>query len=350
MQRSERSVAIWLFFCAGMIFAMVVLGGVTRLTRSGLSMVTWHPVRGTLPPLNKQQWEAEFGRYKRSPEYHKVNRGMTLDDFKSIFWMEYIHRLWGRLIGLVFFVPFLIFLWLGWIRGRLIWECLLMFVGGGMQGLLGWYMVKSGLVNDPHVSQYRLVAHLSVAFLIYAYIFWTALRLWLPKEEPVYVAQDGASPEDLAGLRRFSLGLTLLIFVMVLSGGFVAGLKGGLMYNTFPKMGWYWIPPGLFYSAWAPFENPATAQFVHRIFAYVVTFSVLWFWSRTLPFLVSPRFARARGLLLLALLVQVSLGIATLLMFVPVSLGTLHQTGALCLFTASLYATFVLHQHDELTR
>lgn len=363
MESNQRVVSLWLFLCAGMIFAMVVLGGVTRLTRSGLSMVAWEPIRGTLPPLTKAQWEAEFARYKHSPEYKKVNRGMSLADFKSIFWMEYLHRLWGRLIGLVFFFPFLVFWWRGWIRGRLTWECALMFVGGGLQGLLGWYMVKSGLVNEPRVSQYRLVAHLSTAFVLYAYIVWVALRLWdaakahvsgdrvVESAEKAQVANtSGVSEATTAGdvgvgrLREAAAGLTLLIFGMVLSGGFVAGLKGGLMYNTFPKVGDYWMPAGLFPSLWAVFEYPATAQFVHRMMAYVVLIAVLAFWFASLRFAVSPRFAKARGILLVTLLVQVSLGIATLLWYVPVALATLHQTGALCLFTASLYATFVLYR------
>ncbi len=363
VQSNQRTVSLWLFLCAGMIFAMVVLGGVTRLTRSGLSMVAWEPIRGTLPPLTKAQWEAEFARYKHSPEYKKVNRGMSLADFKSIFWMEYLHRLWGRLIGLVFLLPFLVFWWRGWIRGRLTWECALMFVGGGLQGLLGWYMVKSGLVHEPRVSQYRLVAHLSTAFVLYAYIVWVALRLWdvakahasekTAGEHTVAAKSSETSDESNAmrtgdvgvgRLRGAAAGLTLLIFVMVLSGGFVAGLKGGLMYNTFPKMGAYWMPVGLFPSLWSVFEYPATAQFVHRMMAYVVLIAVLAFWFASLRFGVSPRFAKARGILLVALLVQVSLGIATLLWYVPVALATLHQAGALCLFTASLYTTFVLYR------
>ncbi|MCK6511704.1 COX15/CtaA family protein [Myxococcota bacterium] len=383
LQANQRAVAVWLFVCAGMIFAMVVLGGVTRLTRSGLSIVVWEPIRGTLPPLTKEQWDAEFARYKRSPEYQKVNRGMSLADFKSIFWMEYLHRLWGRLLGVVFLFPFLVFAWRGWIRGRLTWECALMFIGGGLQGLLGWYMVKSGLVNEPRVSQYRLVAHLCAAFVLYAYILWVALRLWYaakdeasetiatPSSEEKEVAQNAqasggkgrrqptpsAREKDTAlsdlsahltqtagmvGLRRAAVGLTLLIFVMVLSGGFVAGLKGGLMYNTFPMMGAYWWPAGLFPSVGAIFESPATAQWVHRMMAYVVMIAVLAFWFVSLRHTVTPHFARARGVLLVVLMVQVSLGIATLLWYVPVALATLHQAGALCLFTASLYTTFML--------
>lgn len=360
VQVNQRAVSVWLFVCAGMIFAMVVLGGVTRLTRSGLSIVVWEPIRGTLPPLTKEQWEGEFARYKRSPEYQKVNRGMSLADFKSIFWMEYLHRLWGRLIGVVFLFPFLVFAWRGWIRGRLTWECVLMFIGGGLQGLLGWYMVKSGLVNEPRVSQYRLVAHLSAAFVLYAYILWVALRLWYAAkdeaseqigntppvgEKGIALSELPAYPTQTAGmvrLRRSAVGLTLLIFVMVLSGGFVAGLKGGLMYNTFPMMGAYWLPAGLFPSVGAIFESPATAQWVHRMMAYVVMIAVLAFWFASLRYAVTPRFARARGVLLVALVVQVSLGIATLLWYVPVALATLHQAGALCLFTTSLYATFVL--------
>jgi cytochrome c oxidase assembly protein subunit 15 len=345
--QKERRIAIWLLFCAGMIFAMVVLGGVTRLTRSGLSIVVWEPIRGILPPLNRQAWEAEFARYKRSPEYQKINKGMTLEGFKSIYWMEYLHRLWGRLIGMAFFLPF-VFFWLrGYLTRRLFWHSWLMFMGGALQGVMGWYMVKSGLVNDPHVSQYRLVAHLSIAFLLYAYLLWIALGLLLSNESPKDEAQTPIARDAWRRLRLASASLLLGIGVMVISGGFVAGLKAGLMYNTFPKMGAHWLPPGLL--AKTPwylnfFESHVTVQFTHRLLAYGLLVAVAFFWWGTRHLAMYRRFQRARIALVMMLGLQISLGIATLLLFVPVSIGTLHQMGALCLFTIALYL------HFEVTR
>ena len=173
----ERTIGLWLLVIAGMVFAMVVLGGVTRLTESGLSMVEWRPVTGWLPPLTQEAWEQAFAAYQKFPEYHKVNAGMTLAAFKGIYWLEYLHRLWGRLIGLAFALPFLLFLAKGWINRRLGWKLFGVFVLGGLQGVLGWYMVKSGLIDRPDVSQYRLVAHLGLALLIYGYLLWLAFGL-----------------------------------------------------------------------------------------------------------------------------------------------------------------------------
>ena len=231
----NRKVAYWLLAMCALVFAMVVLGGVTRLTGSGLSMTDWRPATGFLPPLNEQAWEEEFERYQQSPEFQKINSHMDVDDFKGIFWLEFLHRLLGRIIGLAFVLPFIYFLVRGYIQVREWPKYTLMFVLGGMQGVLGWYMVKSGLVDNPHVSQYRLTAHLVAAFLIYAYMFWIALTL-------IYPAPQNAEPHPWY---RKTLALTILITVTVVSGGFVAGLKAGKIYNTFPKMGEYWVPPDL---------------------------------------------------------------------------------------------------------
>ena len=335
--QSQRPIALWLLVCCALIFAMVVLGGVTRLTHSGLSIVEWNPIMGALPPLNPSQWEETFSKYRETPEYLKVNRGMNLGEFKSIFWLEYYHRLLGRAIGVVFLIPFLYFLARRRLSRELVPKLLGLFVLGGLQGALGWYMVKSGLVNDPHVSPYRLTAHLGVAFIIYAYMLWLALGLLFP------------TPQHKAGtaitrLRRYALGVTTLIFIMVLSGGFVAGLKAGFAYNTFPTMNGQWIPAGLF--ALRPvwhnfFENLATVQFDHRLLAYVLALVIPLFWLRARTFPLPPRARLAMHLLLAMLALQIGLGIATLLLIVPIPLAAAHQAGALMLFTI---AVFVNHE------
>src|SRR5574340_619499 len=231
-QAAQNQIAAWLLLCCAMVFAMVVVGGVTRLTHSGLSIVEWQPLVGTLPPLNEAQWLEVFHKYQQTPEYQKVNFDMGLDEFKGIFWWEYFHRLLGRSIGAVFLLPFLYFL----LRKKIEWSLAPrlagIFILGGLQGALGWYMVASGLVDDPRVSQYRLTAHLGMAFVIYAAMLWVALGLLSP---------TSSRPEGARALGRFSLGLRGLIFLMVLSGGFVAGIRAGLAYNTFPLMNGHWI-------------------------------------------------------------------------------------------------------------
>src|SRR4051812_26788727 len=233
---NHRAVAMWLLACAALIFAMVVVGGITRLTHSGLSIVEWQPIVGTVPPLDDAQWHDAFAKYRETPEYRQVNRDMTLEQFKGIFWREYAHRLLGRVIGLVFVVPLA---WLA-LRGRIPRSLLPRLVGifvlGGLQGALGWYMVQSGLVDDPRVSQYRLAAHLGLAAAIYAAIVWTALCLLYPR----------AAPPAPAALRRSALALVALVFVMMLSGALVAGIRAGLAYNTFPLMNGYVLPPEAF--------------------------------------------------------------------------------------------------------
>jgi heme a synthase len=328
--RSSRPIAIWLLICCAMIFAMVVLGGVTRLTHSGLSIVEWKPLRGVLPPLSTSQWEETFRQYQQYPEYQKINPGMTLEGFKAIFWLEYLHRLWGRLIGFVFLVPLLYFLIKGRITTALLPRLILIFVLGGLQGVLGWYMVMSGLIDRPDVSQYRLTAHLALALLIYGYIFWVALGVLHPRPHH----------SDWQGLRRGVRGLTALIFITILSGGFVAGLDAGFAYNTFPLMGGRWIPEGLLSlepSLRNLFENITTVQFDHRVLAILtlLTTTLLWLWSITRPLPARARLALHS--LMAAAVMQVGLGISTLLLIVPVPLAAAHQAGALILFSTALW-------------
>jgi cytochrome c oxidase assembly protein subunit 15 len=326
----ERTLAIWLLICCAMIFAMVVLGGVTRLTGSGLSMVQWDPIFGVVPPLSHAEWQNVFDQYRTSPEYLKVNMHMDVEDFKSIYWFEFAHRLLGRMIGTVFLLPFLFFLWRGWVRRPLIPKLIGMFVLGGLQGMLGWYMVASGLVDNPHVSHYRLTAHLLLAFLIYGFIFWTALDLL----QPTRAANAALRPRLRTGAWLF----LILVIVTVSSGGLVAGLKAGFAYSSFPLMDGHLVPEVIFLlePRWRNFfENIATVQFDHRLLATLVLLAGIIVWLRARR-LYAP--LRRRAHLLLAMIaVQIALGISTLLLHVPVALASAHQSGALVLFTLALY-------------
>ncbi|WP_372523425.1 COX15/CtaA family protein [Sulfuricaulis sp.] len=326
---SAKPVAFWLLVCCALIFAMVVLGGVTRLTRSGLSIVEWDPIMGAVPPLTQTRWEQTFDKYKQTPEYTKVNSGMSIEEFKGIFYVEWAHRLLGRLIGAVFLIPFLYFLVRRRITRELAPKLIVMFVLGGLQGALGWYMVKSGLVDIPRVSPYRLTAHLAFAVIIYAYMFWTALGLLYPPE-------PRPTPR---GLGRFGVAVTALIFLMILSGGFVAGNKAGFAFNTFPWMNGRFIPEGLYalQPLWSnPFENIATVQFNHRLLAYLLCLVIPVFWWRAMRVALPARARLAVHFLTGWLAVQVLLGIATLLYVVPIPLAAAHQAGALVLFSVAL--------------
>jgi cytochrome c oxidase assembly protein subunit 15 len=336
----QKQIAAWLLICCALVFAMVVVGGVTRLTNSGLSIVEWQPLIGTIPPLSDKDWNELFEKYHQTPQYKKVNLGMSLEEFKSIFWWEYFHRLLGRVIGLAFFIPFLYFIARKGIDRPLGFKLAGIFVLGGLQGAMGWYMVKSGLVDNPHVSQYRLTAHLGLAFVIYAAMFWVALGLLFPPDTSFVNSK-------VRGLRRFSTFLAVLIFVMVLSGGFVAGIRAGLAYNTFPLMNGHVIPPEIFMlEPWYRnfFDNMATVQFDHRMIAWTlaILIPVFWYRSRSLPLSGSARFACS--LLLVMLAIQIGLGISTLLLVVPLPLAAAHQAGAVLLFTAALWVNHQLRR------
>lgn len=332
--RNDRIVAGWLISVAAVIFCMILLGGATRLTHSGLSMVDWKPIMGVIPPLSEADWLTTFEQYKQFPEYQKINRGMSLSDFKSIFYFEYFHRLLGRAIGLIFLIPFLVFWARGIIRKPLLPQMILLFILGGAQGLLGWYMVKSGLVNNPFVSQYRLTAHLITAVIIYGYLLWIAFGL---------LSKHSSTPTPPnQGLYCWSLFFTGLITLMIATGGFVAGTKAGLTYNTFPLMEGRLIPEGMY--SMQPFwvnwlENVTTIQFNHRLLAYILFFT-LPVWALAIRRNGQTSSSRNAGhVLIIVLLLQVSLGIATLLLRVPPTLGVLHQGGAIVLFTVALFIT-----------
>ncbi len=332
-KRHDRQVAVWLLVCCAMVFSMVILGGVTRLTGSGLSMVQWDPIFGVVPPLDQAAWEEVFGLYKQSPEYQKINIGMDLEGFKQIYWFEFAHRILGRAIGIAFLIPFLFFLVKRRLQQPLIPKMVTLFVLGGLQGLLGWYMVKSGLVDNPHVSQYRLTAHLALAIVIYAYMFWIALGL-LPENREDNAAAGPPGLRLLAGL------LVGLVFITALSGGFVAGLKAGHAYNTFPLMDGRWIPEVIFMQEplWRNFfENIATVQFDHRVLAITTFIGVVCLWLYGRREAPSRQARTGLHLLLLAGVLQVALGISTLLLHVPTVLATTHQGGALLLLTLILF-------------
>jgi cytochrome c oxidase assembly protein subunit 15 len=297
-------------------------------------MVEWEPIMGTLPPLSQEAWQETFQKYQQSPEFQKKNFHMDVHQFKSIFWFEYSHRLLGRFIGIVFLIPFLFFLVTRRFEKRMIPQLITMFILGGLQGVLGWYMVKSGLVDIPDVSQYRLTAHLGAALVIYAYMFWFALGLLYPKQH------DQQNTEKSAGLKKFGLGLSLLIFITALSGGFVAGLDAGFAYNTFPLMDGHLVPEAYIYlqPAWLNvFENIAAVQFNHRLLAITTLLCIIIFWLKARTQQLPSRIRIGTHLLLLTGLAQVTLGISTLLLHVPIPLASAHQGGALVLFTIALY-------------
>ncbi|XP_071491615.1 heme A synthase COX15-like [Diadema antillarum] len=336
--RAEKIVGGWLLTCCGMIAGTVVLGGVTRLTESGLSMTNWHLIKGMRPPTTQEEWQAEFDRYKQFPEYKYVHANISLEQFKFIFWMEYSHRMWGRAIGLAFFIPAAFFWSKGWISKPLkprlaIYGGLLVF-----QGLLGWFMVKSGLEEPakhdiPRVSQYRLAAHLGSAFLLYSLMLWGGLTQVL---KPLTIP----SSKNLSLLRKCAHGSMAIIFTTALSGAFVAGLDAGLVYNSFPKMADKWIPEDVM--AFDPkykniFENPTTVQFDHRILGTVtgLTITSLWLLARRVPL---PSRARLAANCMVGMVgVQITLGICTLLYYVPTSLAAAHQSGSLTLLSLALW-------------
>lgn len=322
---NKRAIAWWLFGVAALVFLMIVIGGLTRLTESGLSITEWRPVTGTLPPLNAEQWEQEFDLYRQIPQYQLVNKGMTLDEFKTIYWWEWSHRQLGRLIGFAFIVPFIWFAARRRIERSMLPRLLFLFALGGAQGALGWWMVMSGLVERTEVSQYRLAAHLGLATVIFGALIWSGLDLL-----------RGKSSRFLSGLSKAALALLLLVFLQTVLGAFVAGIRAGLIYNTWPLMAGAFIPEGLLSLSplWHNFfESPLTVQFQHRMAAYLLLALTLWHWW-------AARNTEAEGgarLLFLAVVAQAALGIWTLLSVVPISLGAAHQAGAMIVFGIAVW-------------
>ena len=334
---SNRAVGRWLLLWCGMLLALVVIGGITRLTESGLSITEWKPITGVLPPLTHGDWVAEFGRYQQIPEYHAFRQGMSLGDFQRIYFWEYLHRLWARLLGVAFAVPFLWFVVTRRVRGALAWRLGALLVLLGLQGALGWYMVSSGLVDRTDVSQYRLAAHLALALAIYAYALWIGTGL-------LATDHGGAAPR----LRRWAALYVGFVFLTIVAGAFVAGLNAGGGWNTWPLMSGSFVPAG--YAQFTPFwrnlfENPAAVQFHHRWLGFT---AMLGAWTLAFAAWRAPGatpLLRRRALWLAGMGgVQVALGISTLLLQVPIPLAAVHQFGAVLLLT---FAIRFLHASRE---
>ncbi len=325
-----RAVRLWLFAVAAMVAAMVLVGGATRLTESGLSITEWQPVMGALPPLSEAQWLTEFHRYQQIPQYHELNQGMSLDAFKTIFWWEWTHRLLGRLIGVVFLVPLLWFLWRGWIEPGLRARLWLIFGLGALQGAVGWWMVASGLVHRVEVSQYRLATHLVLACVIYIAILWTALRIGNERQEPA-----------LARIRIAAVGLLVLVLAQIYLGALVAGLRAGYVYNTWPLIDGGFLPDAsrLFIAKplWRNFfENALTVQFDHRMLAYAIWLIATWHAIDALRTARHESAWRGAVALCVAVTLQAALGITTLLLVVPLPLALLHQAMAIVVLTVAV--------------
>ena len=319
-QASAPQVRLWLYFIAFLVFCMVIVGGATRLTDSGLSITEWQPILGAIPPLNEADWLAAFEKYKLIPEYQIQNMGMELGDFKFIYWWEWVHRFLGRFIGVAFALPLIYFTLIRKIEPRLWPRLLALFVLGGAQGALGWYMVSSGLIDRVDVSQYRLAAHLTLAALIFGAIIWVAKGVCVRRHYP-------SSADDWSALL-----LLALVLLQIAAGGFVAGLDAGQGYTTWPKMDGQWIPSGLLHMVpgWKNvFENAMTVQFDHRILAYLLFFAaVIHAWrSFTLPAMV----------LAYAVFAQACLGVLTLLLHVQLAVALVHQAGAMIVLTAAVW-------------
>ncbi len=326
----NKSIIIWLLTGCALIFLMVIVGGVTRLTNSGLSMVDWKLFVGSIPPLNEQDWIETFNKYKQYPEYQKVNFHFSLEEFKSIFFWEYLHRLMGRLIGLIFIVPFIYFVWKKKLTKSLTKQCVVILFMGGFQGFLGWWMVKSGLIDDPDVSHYRLAAHLIAAFLTFAYTFWVVLQLIYPANKP-----------DVPFMRKGLMILFVVAVIQIVYGAFVAGLNAGFVMNTWPKMGEIWIAESV--TAMKPFwvnfiDGIGGVQFIHRYMAYVVVGIIFYLLLMSNKFELSKMQKKGLYWLFGVVVVQFALGVFTLLFSVPVALGVAHQLGAFLLLGAIVYA------------
>ncbi|XP_053997532.1 cytochrome c oxidase assembly protein COX15 homolog isoform X1 [Hylaeus anthracinus] len=348
-KKSDKIVGKWMLTCGGMVFVAVVLGGVTRLTESGLSMVTWK-LLGEKLPTSDRQWHAEFERYKQFPEYKITNRNMTLEEFKRIWWMEYLHRMWGRLIGAVFIVPAAYFWAKGMLKPGMKTRVSILGLLIGLQGLMGWYMVKSGLENRftepsdvPRVSQYRLAAHLGMAFIIYTGFLYNALDHLIPAQSLSLNTSSIEINVVKQKLKRFRMlvhSTKGIVFLTAMSGAFVAGMDAGLIYNTFPKMADKWLPDDLLAISptWKNFtENPTAVQFDHRLLG-IVTLSLITFIgiasrNHRLP----GNAKKAIAAVLCAGYLQVLLGISTLLHHVPLALAATHQSGSLLVLSTMIW-------------
>ena len=331
--KENKAVILWLLSGCLLILLMVIIGGITRLTHSGLSMVNWNLFMGAIPPLNDLQWQETFELYKQSPEFKKINFNYTLSDFKSIFFWEYLHRLIGRFLGLVFIIPFIYFLIKKRLSKKLILQSIVLFCLGALQGAIGWWMVKSGLVERPDVSHYRLAVHLVTAFLTCSFTFWVALPL-------IITEKLKGNPTFL----KYTKILFYLVLIQIIYGAFVAGLNAGIGFNSWPKMGEKWIADAVYQLE--PFwknliESPYGIQFIHRTLALIIVAFVLYIWFYSKKENISSLQQKSLNILLGVVIIQTLLGIFTLILFVPISLALTHQIVAFLLLMSVVFSLFV---------
>ena len=326
LHRDRRPIILWFGICIFLVAIMVAIGGYTRLSGSGLSITSWKPIHGVIPPLNAQQWQEEFTAYQASPQYQKVNNSMALEDFKIIFWPEFIHRLLGRMVGAIFFLPLIVFSFRRSLSWRLALRLLGIFVLGGLQGLVGWLMVKSGLVDTPQVSPIRLAAHLSLAFAILGLLVWTLMDIAQPL--PYLTRIKAAQPRPYIAWFCF-------VCIQIIMGAFMAGVHGGLIYNTWPTMNGQWIPDDLW--TVSPWYNSITLiQFIHRKLAIFLMISYFCIWFYTRKHVTNIQLKKISITVAGILSVQFILGIITLLHQAPLALALAHQITGMLLFVASV--------------
>ncbi len=334
--------AVWLLMGAFLVYVMVVVGSITRLTHSGLSITDWS-VMGSLPPLSEESWQEYFQKYQQSPEYKYKNFGMSLEEFKSIFWWEYIHRFIGRLIGVVFIVGFLILYFKKQIPTGFYKKVGVLFLLGALQGIIGWWMVKSGLVDKPAVSHYRLAIHLLNAFLVFGFTFWYLLDV-------LYYNHRYETSKDEQVYFKWVVIFFVILILQIMYGAFVAGLKAGLFYNTWPKMGTEWFPSDTILIYDNVIKNfldvPAGVQFMHRMLAYLVVILMIVLWYLSSKYKLRDNQQRAISWVIYFVTIQFMLGIFTLLYQVPIVLGVLHQTVAFFLYATCIYLIFLLKRKN----
>lgn len=370
--KHDKTISIWLSFMCFAVISMIFIGGLTRLTNSGLSMTEWKPITGLLPPMSINGWQNEFAKYQQSPEYQKINIGMTVEEFKSIYWLEYIHRMAGRATALIFLLPLIFFIIAGNIRGFAILKYIAIGLLISGQGILGWYMVKSGLVNQPHVSHLRLAMHLILATIIYSLLFWQKMKssfdiLLIPGSSPNLIygkisksqagnffagidisSTEGASrpspsKQRLNNVLPIFYSAIALVFLQIFVGGMVAGLNAGLVYNTYPLMGDYFIPSEIFELnfSFAIWHDPVFIQFCHRILAKTI-FVVVAFLVYKCIKLEYKKLQEAASFMMFAVTLQMVLGVLTLIYVVPLSYALAHQLGAIFLLSCLLWGLFLI--------
>ena len=335
--KKNKAIITWLLSGCALIFIMVVVGGITRLTNSGLSMVNWSLFMGAIPPLNDIQWQETFELYKQSPEFKKINYDYTLSDFKYIFFWEYLHRMIGRLLGLVFIIPFIYFLFKKMLSKKLLIQSLLLFFLGALQGAIGWWMVKSGLVDRPDVSHFRLAIHLTTAFITCAFCLWVALPL---------IFNDKIKGDK----KIFNSILTLgaLVLIQIVYGAFVAGLNAGIGFNTWPKMNGEWVPQAVYSLSpfWKNFvHGPYGIQFFHRTFAFIIVAFIIYICKKGISKSISSQHNKALYMLLSIILLQTTIGILTIVLIVPFSLALIHQLIAFLMLMSIVYCLFIFKEN-----